>query len=59
MNTITRHYVGSVEERGLPGLSERAARVLYWLEQAHSRRPRQEFWQWLHAQVRNERSTAN
>ena len=45
MNTITRQYVGSVEERGRPGLSERAARVLYWLEQAHSRRPRQEFWQ--------------
>lgn len=52
MISMPRNYVAPVRERGTASISDRAARALEWIERAHSRRPRQEFWQWLRAELR-------
>ena len=56
MISIPRNYVAPVRERREVSMSDRVARALEWIEHAHSRRPRQEFWQWLQMQVRQGRA---
>ena len=56
MNSITRNYAAPVVERSSVRIGERFASVRNYIEQAHSRRPRQELWQWLHSQVRQNRA---
>lgn len=56
MNSITRNDVSIAPKRSSVSFSDRFTRVLNWLERAHARRPRQEFWQSLHLQLRRDRA---
>ena len=56
MNSITRDYAAPVVNRSPVRIGERFASVLNFIEHAHSRRPRQELWQWVHSQVRQNRA---
>ena len=52
MNAITRNIAAPVGDRGFAALGQRASQFANWIRRAHSRRPRQELWQWVREQVR-------
>jgi len=56
MNSITRNFTAApVRDRSPVRIGERLASVRNFFEQAHARRPRQEYWQWLRLQIRQNR----
>jgi hypothetical protein len=53
MNSITHNY--AEPSRASASIRDRFNRVRRWFANAHARRPRQEYWQWLRAQIRENR----
>ena len=52
MNAITRNIAAPATDRGFAAIGQSASRFVSFIQRAHSRRPRQELWQWVREQVR-------